>query len=229
MLDVKSTEKGMLIPRMTSAQRMAIQAPAKGLLVFDITTISAWFYSGSTWLELRGVGSPNFWMPHSNGIYYSGGNTGIGISPSPVVPLTVFMQNSGVGNAVLHLKSNDSWHTGVTIFNGDPNGTIPAQKFYSFFLAGPSNNNLLPGGFGLFNHQTSTWGFNLHPSTNYMAIGSTSSFYSNTPKSRLHVFAGDINIDQIGSGIIMKSPNGSCWRVTIGDDGNFIRTAITCP
>jgi len=33
MLDVSSTEKGLLIPRMTQAQRTAIALPAKGLLV----------------------------------------------------------------------------------------------------------------------------------------------------------------------------------------------------
>jgi hypothetical protein len=48
------------------------------------------------------------------------------------------------------------------------------------------------------------------------------------PQSRLHVFNGDVNIDEIGSGIIMKSPNGKCWRVTIGNDGGLITTAIAC-
>lgn len=62
----------------------------------------------------------------------------------------------------------------------------------------------------------------------YLGIGSYSGIASR-PKSRLHVFAGDVNIDQIGSGIIMKSPDGQCWRVTIDNSGNFVRTAITCP
>jgi len=35
MLDVKSTSKGLLIPRMTTAQRLAINAPAEGLMVYD--------------------------------------------------------------------------------------------------------------------------------------------------------------------------------------------------
>ncbi|MBK6966757.1 MAG: hypothetical protein IPH20_23375 [Bacteroidales bacterium] len=34
MLDVKSTTKGALVPRMTIAQRDAIVNPAKGLLIF---------------------------------------------------------------------------------------------------------------------------------------------------------------------------------------------------
>src|SRR5687768_12004094 len=52
MLDVKSTTKGMLIPRMTSMQRDLIVNPATGLLVFDDTTVSFWFYNGMAWTEL---------------------------------------------------------------------------------------------------------------------------------------------------------------------------------
>ena len=44
LLDIKSTTKGLLIPRMTSAERTAIPAPALGLTVFDINTISYWIY-----------------------------------------------------------------------------------------------------------------------------------------------------------------------------------------
>ena len=36
MLDIKSNSKGMLIPRMTSAQRSVIPAPANGLLSMRI-------------------------------------------------------------------------------------------------------------------------------------------------------------------------------------------------
>ena len=36
MLDVSSTTKGILIPRMTTAQRTAIINPAAGLQVFEI-------------------------------------------------------------------------------------------------------------------------------------------------------------------------------------------------
>ena len=52
MLDVKSSEKGMLIPRMTTSQRTSILNPATGLLVFDNTTGSFWFHNGSSWEDL---------------------------------------------------------------------------------------------------------------------------------------------------------------------------------
>lgn len=52
ILDVSSTNKGMLVPRMTTAQRIAIVGPANGLLVYDGNTSSFWFYDGSAWVEL---------------------------------------------------------------------------------------------------------------------------------------------------------------------------------
>ena len=52
MLDVQSTTQGMLVPRMTTAQRNAIASPATGLLVFDTQTGSFWFFDGTTWTNL---------------------------------------------------------------------------------------------------------------------------------------------------------------------------------
>jgi hypothetical protein len=52
MLDVVSTTRGLLIPRMTSAQRTAIATPATGLYVYDTTTNSFWFYNGTAWSEM---------------------------------------------------------------------------------------------------------------------------------------------------------------------------------
>jgi hypothetical protein len=62
MLDVSSTSKGMLIPRMTTAQRTIIASPAQGLLVFDATTNSFWFYNGLAWGELINNGT-SYWTP----------------------------------------------------------------------------------------------------------------------------------------------------------------------
>ena len=52
MLDVVSTTRGMLVPRMNSFQRDAIVSPALGLLVFDTGTTSFWFYNGTNWVNI---------------------------------------------------------------------------------------------------------------------------------------------------------------------------------
>lgn len=52
---------------------------------------------------------------------------------------------------------------------------------------------------------------------------------TNDPKSKLQVSNGDVYVEDSSKGIILKSQNGNCWRVTIDNFGNFIRTQITCP
>ena len=55
MLDVQSIEKGLLVPRMTSAQRAAIETPATGLMVYQTDgAIGFYFYNGTTWQWLGG-------------------------------------------------------------------------------------------------------------------------------------------------------------------------------
>ena len=49
MLDIASTTSGLLIPRMTTAQRDAIATPPVGLQVFNLTTNSVDVYRGNQW------------------------------------------------------------------------------------------------------------------------------------------------------------------------------------
>lgn len=51
-LEVSSVTQGMLVPRMSTAQREMIVNPVQGLLVFDITSNSFWFRNSSSWVEL---------------------------------------------------------------------------------------------------------------------------------------------------------------------------------
>ena len=53
LLDIKSTDKGLLIPRMSSAERTAISSPATGLMVYDVTTKTYWYYDNNQWNEIR--------------------------------------------------------------------------------------------------------------------------------------------------------------------------------
>ena len=52
LLDVKSSDKGILIPRMSPAQRLAISNPAEGLLVYDSKEKSFWYFS-TIWKQIK--------------------------------------------------------------------------------------------------------------------------------------------------------------------------------
>jgi uncharacterized protein (TIGR02145 family) len=49
MLDVKSTDKGMLIPRMTQAQMEGITSPAAGLSVYNTDLDAVCYFNGTRW------------------------------------------------------------------------------------------------------------------------------------------------------------------------------------
>jgi hypothetical protein len=96
MLDVKATDKGMLIPRMTGAQRVAIVSPATGLMVFDTDINSFYTYNGAAagWVQI------NYWTNtgfNSTDIYNTNGrNVGIGTN-NPITKLTVQTLSNSYG------------------------------------------------------------------------------------------------------------------------------------
>jgi ligand-binding sensor domain-containing protein len=90
ILDIKSNTKGMLIPRTSSTSRIAIVNPAKGLMLYDTTTGSFWFYNGSIWTSIA----------DGNNTWSLAGNTGIN-------PLTHYIGTTD--NQPLHFKINNTW------------------------------------------------------------------------------------------------------------------------
>jgi len=93
MLDVSSTDKGFLAPRMTAEQRGSITSPVAGLLVYQTDgEIGYYEYNGSSWVRNTSLWTSNL----EGGIYYSSGNVGIGTA-TPGYKLTV--QNGEIVSA----------------------------------------------------------------------------------------------------------------------------------
>ena len=66
ILDLASTSRGLLTPRMTTVQRTAITTPATGLLVFDTDSAAFFYYDGSTWATLDTI---NYAYPIAGSAY----------------------------------------------------------------------------------------------------------------------------------------------------------------
>lgn len=58
ILDIESSEAGILIPRMEETDRLAITSPVQGLLVYQTNTAQEgfWYHNGSVWLRLLSTG-----------------------------------------------------------------------------------------------------------------------------------------------------------------------------
>lgn len=98
MLDIQSTTKGLLVPRMSTVERTSIMGPAIGLLVFDTNTFSHWMYRGDInggWAELQ-HNYQNYWTPSGINMYNNNaGFVGIGTN-NPGDKLTINGTNPSI-------------------------------------------------------------------------------------------------------------------------------------
>jgi trimeric autotransporter adhesin len=124
MLDVKSNAKGILLPRMTLAQRNAITSPAVGLMIYQTDNTPGYYYNSGTsaipaWV-ISGTGSG--WGFTGN----SGTTSGINfIGTTDNVPLTFkvnnqlagkidqFTENTSLGYQSLNANTSGSFNTSL--------------------------------------------------------------------------------------------------------------------
>ncbi|MCX6270192.1 MAG: hypothetical protein NTU44_03060 [Bacteroidetes bacterium] len=69
MLEVKSTSKGLLPPRLTTAQMTGIQSPAAGLVIFNTDLKTLCWYDGTQWMQTTGSGAV---FTCGNTVFYDG-------------------------------------------------------------------------------------------------------------------------------------------------------------
>ncbi len=49
------------------------------------------------------------------------------------------------------------------------------------------------------------------------------------PRSKLHLVGGELFVDAIGQGIVLKAPSGACFELTVTNTGALTTTAVACP
>ena len=117
MLDIQSTTKGMLIPRMGITEMLSISSPATGLFVYCTTINKFYFYDGTIWQSI-GSGDNGGWTIDGDDMYSD--NTGlIGIGTTTTLPTHKLTIENSTGESVLRLIGNGPYGEYAKISFGD--------------------------------------------------------------------------------------------------------------
>ncbi|MES2777568.1 MAG: hypothetical protein V4722_25540 [Bacteroidota bacterium] len=209
-LDIQSNTKGLLIPRMTSAQRDSISPAPAGLLVFDNTTGSFWFKGNTNWVELVDT-SKSGWRQNGNEVY-ARPNTNVGIrTTAPKFPIDIHTNDAMDGFAMRLRNPNITAGTKTTILLSSSylsffNGAAPAVGITA--LAGENNSQHL-----LFS--TSSY---VHIPVERMRIDSSGNvgIGLTRPETKLHI-SGGTDITLGGGGYFLLGNSGGS-NIVIDDN-----------
>ncbi|MGG9972477.1 hypothetical protein ACQ33O_11845 [Ferruginibacter sp. SUN002] len=131
MLDISSTTKGLLIPRMTTTEQNAVPLPASGLILFNTTDNAIKVNTGTS-------GTPS-WSPLS---YLTSIATGYGLSGGPITTTgTLLIDTATLSNK--YIRKVDSTAGGYYPYSSNPrnflsslNGISNATQTYAVGTSG---------------------------------------------------------------------------------------------
>ena len=111
LLDLSSTTKGFLPPRMTTTERTNISTPTQGLTVYDTTENKLYIYDSLSWTAVGSGG---------------GGGGGSGISGLTQYYLPVATSSNTIGDSVIYQSNNN-----IAIGGTTTSGLVTIQKSYT--------------------------------------------------------------------------------------------------
>lgn len=196
ILDVRSSNKGILIPRLGSFARKALPN-VQGLLLYDSTTNSFWYNNGIIWKDLSIAGSE--WLITGN----SGTNpTTNFIGTSDNVPLTIRVNNvlSGLIN---QNTENTSWgYNSGNVSSGIANTGVGSSALS--LNTGAANTAI-----GAQALRTNTTGFN-NTAVGYNSIGANITGGNNTAMGyeSLDLNTTGMNNTAVGHQALLRNTSG---------------------
>lgn len=119
-LDISSNSKGLLVPHMTQAQRIGIQAPATGLLVYQTNGAPGFYYNtgipaAPEWINLSSYTLQQNMKTNGKYISADGGNNGLMLSPNNRAAMGSFAIASGDNSTALGSNVSTDFKNGSFI------------------------------------------------------------------------------------------------------------------
>ena len=244
MLDVQSSTKGILIPRMTQAQRVAISTPATGLLVYQTDGTAGFYFN---------TGVPVFpnWtaLPHSQTVWRTTGNAGINplnnfIGTTDNNPLQLRVNNLHAGqihpesgNVFFGLKAGPNNTTGYSNL-ALGNGALFVNTIRNNLVA-IGDSALYNNGIGvLFNYQSAgntaigskalfanTTGY-LNTANGFRALYSNTSGNENTANGYQALYSNSTGYENTANGVQALYTNTTgFWNIAIGHQSLYFNTS----
>jgi hypothetical protein len=204
-LDVTSTSKGLLPPRMTTSQRDAISSPATGLQIYNTDNRAIETYTGVTgeWFTIgRGKAPANYNLNY---------NTVTGVK---ALFFNAGVLNTANGYMCLYSNTTGSYNTACAIYSlysnttGQNNTAYGYRSLYSNTIGSQNTAN------GLFSLHSNTTGSH-NTANGYFSLYSNTIGSNNTALGKLaDVIANNLsNATALGNGASVSASN----RVRIGN------------
>eukprot|EP01035_Chromulina_nebulosa_P005942 gene5942-8047_t len=166
VLDVSSTTKGFLLPRMTAAQKDLIGAPKKGLMIYQTDAAEGlYIFNGSVWVIANGaggsgsyvdlistqtVGGLKYFLSDINANGLTIGNGGGNIEYNTAVGNNVMMSNTtgtfntAIGFQALNINTLGDGNSATgfqSLFSNLSGSQNTGNGFQSLFLNSTGKNN----------------------------------------------------------------------------------------
>ena len=225
LLDISSTSKGLLLPRMTVAQKALITAPKAGLLIYQTDgSKGLYLYNGIAWaaadasgnfVDLSNAQTVNGNKTFTSDIMANGVRIGLGGGSAAT--------STAVGFAVLNVNSSGDANTGVgyqSLFSNTSGSANTALGFSAMNLNTVGSDNVALGRASMFknlsgNASTAVGSFSMYSTTGgfgNVAVG-VRSLYKNV--------SGNSCI-AIGDSALYN--NTADWNIALGSKALFSNT-----
>lgn len=226
ILDVKSSTKGLLIPRLSTTQRTAIASPATGLLVFDTDFNAFWFFDGTAWKKLDAAG--NSWSITGNsgttaGTHFIGTTDGVdAVLKTNNTERMRWLNAVNGNNSIAAISTGDLTVNGISIGRGPGNvvsNTVTGAD--ALYTNTSGSNNTATGAQAMYYNTTGSY----NTAYGFQALASNTTASQNTAIGHFSLYANSTGYANTAVGLSSQFSSTSGYgNTSVGSNSLFAIT-----